>query len=121
MIEQYFDAYTCQTAVRYFSNIEFMKIYAHPKINEVALETVMHSLSDPCRVAIVRALLNQPKLACNELPVEVAKATLSHHMDVLRESGLIETRVVGAKCLSSVRKADVEKQFPGVLALVAKA
>jgi len=98
-----------------------MKIYHHPKITQVALETVMHALADPCRVAIVRTLLNQPELACNELPVDVAKATLSHHMDVLRESGLIETHVVGAKCLSSVRQADVEKQFPGVLALVAKA
>lgn len=97
-----------------------MKTYAHPKITQVPLETVMQALSDPCRVAIVRTLLNQPGLACNELPVDVAKATLSHHMDVLRESGLIETQVVGAKCLSSVRKAEVEKKFPGVLALVAR-
>lgn len=98
-----------------------MKTYAHPKINQVTLESVMHALSDPCRVAIVRALLHQPELACNELPVDVAKATLSHHMDVLRESGLIETRIAGAKCLSSVRQADVEQRFPGVLALVARA
>ena len=97
-----------------------MKTYDHPNIKQVALETVMQALSDPCRVAIVRTLLNQPELACNELPVDVAKATLSHHMDVLRESGLIATRVVGAKCLTSVRKADVEKQFPGVLELVAR-
>lgn len=80
----------------------------------------MHALSDPCRVAIVRALLEQSDLACNELPVQVAKATLSHHMDVLREAGLIETKVVGAKCLSSVRREEVENHFPGVLALVGK-
>lgn len=98
-----------------------MKTYDHPKLSTVPLESVMQALSDPCRVAIVRALLDQPELACNELPVDVAKATLSHHMDVLREAGLIKTHVVGAKCLSSVRKADVEKKFPGVLALVARA
>lgn len=97
-----------------------MKTYARPKITQVTLEAVMHALSDPCRVAIVRALLTQPELACNELPVDVAKATLSHHMDVLRESGLIETHIAGAKCLSSVRQADMDKRFPGVLALVAR-
>lgn len=97
-----------------------MKAYDHPALSKVPLEMVMHALSDPCRVAIVRALLSQSELACNELPVDVAKATLSHHMDVLREAGLIETRVVGAKCLSSVRRAEVNKQFPGVLALVGR-
>jgi DNA-binding transcriptional ArsR family regulator len=50
----------------------------------------------------------------------VAKATLSHHMDALRAAGLIETRVVGAKCLSAVRRAEMNKQFPGVLALVGR-
>ena len=97
-----------------------MKVYDHPDLAKVSLETVMHALSDPCRVVIVRALLHRPELACNELPVKVAKATLSHHMDVLRAAGLIETRVVGAKCLSSVRRAAVDKHFPGVLTLVGR-
>lgn len=95
-----------------------MKAYDHPELSKLPLEMVMHALSDPCRVAIVRALLSKTELACNELPVDVAKATLSHHMEVLRAAGLIETRVVGAKCLSSVRRAEVNKQFPGILALV---
>jgi len=97
-----------------------MKAYEHPDLSKVPLETVMHALSDPCRVSIVRALLGEAELACNELPVDVAKATLSHHMDVLRAAGLIETRVVGAKCLSCIRRAEVNKQFPGVLALVGR-
>jgi len=95
-----------------------MKTYDHPNLSKVPLEMVMHALSDPCRVVIVRALLARPELACNELPVDVAKATLSHHMDVLRTAGLIETHVVGAKCLSSVRRVEMNRQFPGVLALV---
>ncbi|WP_309386207.1 ArsR/SmtB family transcription factor [Cerasicoccus frondis] len=98
-----------------------MKTYEHPELKQVELPTVMHALSDPCRITIMRALLDQPNLACNELPVEVSKATLSHHMEVLRGSGLIETRVVGAKCLSSVREEEVEAYFPGVLGLVANA
>ncbi|MGE9296695.1 MAG: ArsR/SmtB family transcription factor [Puniceicoccales bacterium] len=94
------------------------KTYVHPDIGDVPLEGVMHALSDPCRVAIVRALLQEPDLACNALPVEVSKATLSHHMDVLRAAGLIETRVVGTKCLSSVRQQEMDTRFPGALTLV---
>ncbi|WP_309399534.1 ArsR/SmtB family transcription factor [Cerasicoccus maritimus] len=97
-----------------------MKTYAHPELKEVQLASVMHALSDPCRIAIVSALLEKPNLACNELPTEVSKATLSHHMEVLRGAGLIETRVEGAKCLSSVREDEMEAHFPGVLALVAR-
>ncbi|WP_269538629.1 ArsR/SmtB family transcription factor [Cerasicoccus fimbriatus] len=95
-----------------------MKTYEHPALEQVELSAVMHALSDPCRIAIVRALLEKPNLACNELPSDVSKATLSHHMEVLRGAGLIETRVVGAKCLSSVRQVEVDNQFPGILALV---
>jgi len=95
-----------------------MKAYHHPDLSEVPLEVVMHALSDPCRTAIIRALLTRSELACHELPVEVAKATLSHHLEVLRASGLIETHVVGAKCLSSVRRTELNRQFPGLLALV---
>ena len=97
-----------------------MKAYDHPDLAKVPLEMVMHALSDPCRMAIVRTLLSQSELACNELPVDVAKATLSHHMDVLRAAGLIETRVEGTKCLNSVRRAEMNKQFPGVLSLVGR-
>lgn len=97
-----------------------MKTYDHPELSSIPLENVMHALSDPCRVAIVRALLDGSELACNELPVEVGKSTLSHHMEVLRGAGLIHTRVVGAKCLSSVRREEMDEEFPGVLALVGR-
>jgi DNA-binding transcriptional ArsR family regulator len=96
-----------------------MKTYAHPKMSDVALESVMHALSDPCRVAIVRALLKHDELACNEFPVKVSKATLSHHMDVLRAAGLIKTRVEGTKCLSAIRSSEIQKKFPALLAIVA--
>ncbi|GHC12213.1 ArsR/SmtB family transcription factor [Cerasicoccus arenae] len=95
-----------------------MKIYQHPDLSDVALPAVMQALSDPCRISIVHALLKHEELACNELPVEVAKATLTHHMAVLREAGLIYTRVDGAKCLNSLRSEEFDKQFPGIISLV---
>ena len=81
----------------------------------------MQALADPCRVAIVRTLLTKPggELACNEIPLDVSKATRSHHFDVLREAGLIFTRCEGTKCMTSLRRKELNRRFPGLLRLVA--
>lgn len=78
----------------------------------------MQALSDPCRIRIVRALLDAEELACNEVPLKVSKATRSHHFAVLRESGLVMTRAEGTRCMTSVRKVEIDKRFPGLLDLV---
>ncbi|HBR94408.1 MAG TPA: transcriptional regulator [Opitutae bacterium] len=95
-----------------------MKAYTHPDLDQVSLPQVMQALSDPCRISIMQALMAEEELACNALPVTVAKATLSHHMAVLRDAGLILTRVEGTKCLNSVRMEAFEDYFPGLLDLL---
>lgn len=95
-----------------------MKAYSHPQIEDVSLTTVMQALSDPCRVAILHALLEGEELACNEVRLEVSKATRSHHFTILREAGLINTRTEGTRCMTSVRKEEIEARFPGLLDLV---
>lgn len=88
-------------------------------MQEITLPTVMQALSDPCRIAIVRELLIQDRaLACNEVPLEVSKATRSHHFEVLRDAGFISTQIEGTKCMTTLRKKDVNKRFPGLLKLV---
>jgi DNA-binding transcriptional ArsR family regulator len=98
-----------------------MKAYNHPSLETIPLAAVMQALSDPCRIAIVRALLRKVRceLACNEIPLDVSKATRSHHFDVLREAGLIFTRSEGTKCMTSLRKKEFNRRFPGLLKLVA--
>ena len=98
-----------------------MKAYAHPQVRTLKLAGVMHALSDPVRLAIVRALLASPEgeMACNEIPLKVVKATRSHHFTVLREAGLIFTRTDGTKCMTSVRVKEMQQRFPGLLDLVA--
>ena len=99
-----------------------MKVYEHPELSGIALPAVMQALSDPCRIAIVRELLGQDRpLACNEVPLEISKATRSHHFEVLRNAGLIHTEVEGTKCMTSLRRGEMEARFPGLLALIAKA
>ena len=95
-----------------------MKAYEHPDIKSIPLSQMMHALSDPCRVTIMKALLAKEELACNELPVEVAKATLSHHVSVLRKAGLIRTRVEGTKCLNTVRIGKINNHFSGLIEML---
>ena len=97
-----------------------MKVYSHPAIGDVTLAIVMQALSDPCRIAIVRMLLEGGEYACNAVPLKISKATRSHHFAILREAGLILTRVEGTKALTSIRDKEFNARFPGLLALVVK-
>jgi DNA-binding transcriptional ArsR family regulator len=97
-----------------------MKTYSHPVVRKIPLEQVMYALSDPCRIAIVRALAeaNGRELACNQIDLKVSKATRSHHFDVLRDSGIVFSRYEGTRCLTSLRIAELDQSFPGLLGLV---
>lgn len=96
-----------------------MKNYHHPAMNDVTLPAVMQALADPCRVAIVRELLSRDaSLACHEVPLEISKATRSHHFDVLRQAGIIHTQSEGTRCMTSLRKKELDDRFPGLLKLV---
>lgn len=96
------------------------KVYQHPNLEQVSLSTAMQALADPCRVAIVRALFSDQdrEFACNEIALDISKATVSHHFETLREAGIIFTRVDGRKCLSSIRRKEFPQRFPGLLELV---
>ena len=97
-----------------------MKRYTHPAMRDVSLAAVLQALSDPCRLAIVQRLLQSRgrALACNEVELDVSKATRSHHFEVLRSSGIIQTKVAGTRCMTSLRKTELNQRFPGLLKLI---
>ena len=90
----------------------------HPSREELELEAVLHALSDPARLAIVRHLANGNECACGAFDVELSKATLSHHYKVLRECGVVRSRAEGRKRLLSLRRDDLDARFPGLLEAV---
>jgi len=98
-----------------------MKSYRHPPIRSVRLSTVMHALSDPWRLKIVHHLANAGDLecTCSDVDMTISKATRSHHFQVLREAGLVRMRSDGNKCRTSLRQADLDKRFPGLLKFIA--
>jgi DNA-binding transcriptional ArsR family regulator len=92
-----------------------MKPVSEPSIDSITLSGVMAALSDPVRVEIVRELAVAGEAACGTFEVGVSKATRSHHLRVLREAGVTRTRADGTRRLVSLRRADLEARFPGLL------
>jgi DNA-binding transcriptional ArsR family regulator len=86
------------------------------------LETVLHALSDPVRLHIVRNLAQKGELACFEAVagLDIAKSTQSHHYRILREAGIIAQRKEGVCSRTALRKADLDAQFPGLLDTILK-
>jgi DNA-binding transcriptional ArsR family regulator len=87
-----------------------------PRREELQLEAVLHALSDPQRLRIVRELASDPApRACRSFGLEVTKSTCTHHFRVLREAGLISQRVQGTSRLNTLRRDDLDACFPGLL------
>ena len=88
----------------------------HPDKNEIELPAVMHALSDPQRLEIVRTLADSPQACpCGSIDLGVSKSTMTHHYRVLREAGLIRQERKGTSKLSELRRADLDARFPGLL------
>ena len=88
----------------------------HPATEELELSTVLHALSDPQRLRIVRKLSADPEpRRCGGFDVNVSKSTCTHHFRVLREAGVIEQRQLGTARLNSLRRDDLDRRFPGLL------
>jgi DNA-binding transcriptional ArsR family regulator len=92
-----------------------MRVISHPMRDQVTLPGVLNALSDPVRLSIVDALRDGHELACGALQAPVSKSTLSHHLKVLRDAGLTNTRAEGVHRFVSLRRDDLEARFPGLL------
>jgi DNA-binding transcriptional ArsR family regulator len=91
----------------------------HPATEDIRLEDVMHALSDPVRLQMVRALADRDTpCACGSIDVPVSKSTRTHHWRVLRENGLIRQTERGTAKLTELRSDDLEARFPGLLKIV---
>jgi DNA-binding transcriptional ArsR family regulator len=96
-----------------------------PDCEEFDLPIVLAALADPYRLACVRSLAEYGETSCSVLfdriPIECSKSTGSHHLRVLREAGVISTRVSGVHRYSTLRRADLDARFPGLLDAVVSA
>jgi DNA-binding transcriptional ArsR family regulator len=95
-----------------------MKELFHPKPEEISLTGVLYALSDPIRLDIVRKLSSCEYKCCGEFNINLAKSTLSHHFKTLRDAGIINVEIDGTARKISLRKAQLDKRFPGLLSSI---
>ncbi len=103
-----------------------MRPLFHPSIEDVAVEAILHALSDPIRVAIFSEIVGSEcsRNCSNFLNVtekEIPKSTLSQHFKVLREAGLIRGERRGVEMHNTSRCTEIDRRFPGLLAAIVNA
>jgi DNA-binding transcriptional ArsR family regulator len=89
-----------------------------PGRKELLLTAVLYALSDEVRLGIVRQLAQQGEQPCGVFEVDRPKSSLSHHFRVLRESGILSTRKDGKTLMNTLRRADLDARFPGLLSAI---
>ncbi|WPP02019.1 helix-turn-helix domain-containing protein [Pseudomonas sp. HR96] len=95
-----------------------MRAFLHPTPEDLTLERLLHALSDPVRMEIVRCLAGVTEATCGELDGGRPKSSMSHHFRVLRDAGLVHTRSAGTTHMNSLRRDVLEARFPGLLAAI---
>jgi DNA-binding transcriptional ArsR family regulator len=96
-----------------------------PATADIDLVTVLQARGDPVRMRLLTSYADDREHSCDPRHLgldHLHKSTVSHHMRVLREAGLTTTRVAGRNRYVSLRRADLDTRFPGLLdALLASA
>jgi DNA-binding transcriptional ArsR family regulator len=90
-----------------------------PGLATVDTVTVLHALADPVRLEIVRQLAacGAGELSCGQIEVPVGKSTTSHHLKILSAAGIVAEREEGTRKFLSLRRAELDRHFPGLIEL----
>ena len=94
----------------------------HPASDDLKLESVLYALADPMRLEIVRRLVagDCPLNCSTAAPAHLPKSTQSHHFQILREAGLIQSERRGTEVVNTVRLDEINARFPGVVEAILK-
>lgn len=91
------------------------RVFTHPSLQDVTIDGVLYALSDPVRRNILVKLMGCEGLSCAKTCVDLPPSTVSFHYKILREAGLIRSEKVGVEVRNTVRLAEVNQRFPGLL------
>jgi DNA-binding transcriptional ArsR family regulator len=103
-----------------------MRPLFHPSVEDLTVEAILHALSDPVRVAIFAdiAMSGCSQNCSSFLKVsdkDIPKSTLSQHLKVLRDAGLIRGERQGVEMHNTSRCTEIDKRFPGLIAAIIQA
>jgi DNA-binding transcriptional ArsR family regulator len=93
----------------------------HPATEDITLAGVFHAIGDPVRLELLRRVDEAGELTCGPGDLAIPKSTLSNHWRLLREAGIIHTRLDGVRRWVTLRREDLDARFPGLLDQVLEA
>ncbi|MBC3993315.1 helix-turn-helix transcriptional regulator [Streptomyces sp. AC563] len=92
-----------------------------PEADALDLGAVFRALADEHRRSVIARLAadhSDSERGCNSFDLPISKQTQTHHFRVLREAGLVDEIDYGNRKGIRLRRADIERRFPGLLALL---
>jgi DNA-binding transcriptional ArsR family regulator len=94
----------------------------HPSVDALDLATILRTVGDPLRLEIVGMLADGRERSCTEVlqALDLPASTASYHLKLLREAGITHTRPEGTQRMLSLRRADLEQRFPGLVDLLTR-
>lgn len=103
-----------------------MRPLFHPPVEAVTVEAILHALADPVRVAIYgKIVASSCALKCSTFlhvtERDIPKSSLSQHLKVLREAGLIRGERRGNEMHNTPRCEEIDKRFPGLVEAIIRA
>ncbi len=86
-----------------------VKLKADPTADEFA--KLAWAIAHPARVQIVRLLIGREACVCGEIVdcLPLAQSTVSQHLKILKESGLIQGEVDGPKVCYCINQQQLER------------
>ena len=95
-----------------------MRPFVHPRPEEISLQGVLHALADPERLALFRRISSSeagPVSCIRCAPTDMPKSSLSRHVQILREAGLVRSERRGSEVVNLSRAREVGMRFPSLL------
>ena len=89
----------------------------HPTSDQIDLATVLSVLGDQTRLSIVGYLARNENIRvnCSKFLDFASKTNISYHLAKLREAGITHTEAQGTNRFVTLRRADLDQRFPGLL------
>jgi len=94
-----------------------MRSLSHPDLGSVALPDVLAAFADPVRLSLVQQMASSAGIVCGQFDAlqTVSMSTVSHHLKILREAGVIRITQDGRFRRHEVRRDELEERFPGLV------
>ena len=87
-------------------------------MSDEKLVQVFKALGEPTRLNIVKMLIDEPHMACMDMTDELdinSNSTLSHHLKILVNCGLVSIRKEGTYRYYSANRELIEEHAPTII------